>query len=217
MVSLINLEAIKKSKLFNNTYPYLMANNVLDKKTSTKINNDFPVMNKTGFFPLELLNIHGAFADLIKELQKPEFSATLTEKLGVELRDKPQMITIRGWSAKKDGRIHNDGAAKIVTALLYLSEDWSDKEDGGGFRVLTSDKSFDDHVVEVSPEYGNFVTFVRTENSWHGHKPFIGKRRVVQITWLRSWEDLERKNKRGAFSFFLKKFLPSFITGIPKY
>jgi hypothetical protein len=63
MVSLINLEAIKKSKLFNNPYPYLMANNVLDKKTSTKINNDFPVMNKTGFFPLELLNIHGAFAD----------------------------------------------------------------------------------------------------------------------------------------------------------
>ena len=48
-------------------------------------------------------------------------------------------------------------------------------------------------------------------------KTLADKRRVVQITWLRSWEDLERKNKCGAFSFFLKKFLPSFITGIPKY
>lgn len=217
MAFLVNLETIKKSELFTKPYPHIIAANVLDKKASAKINNDFPVINKTGFIPLELLNIQGAFADLIKELQKPEFSAALTEKLGVELRDKPQMITIRGWSAKKDGRIHNDGTAKIVTALLYLNDNWSDKEEGGGFRVLTSDKSFDDSVVEVSPKYGNFVTFVRTENSWHGHKSFAGKRRVVQITWLRSWEDLERKNKRGAFSFFLKKFLPSFITGIPKY
>ena len=50
--------------------------------------------------------------------------------------------------------------------------------------------------------------FARTENSWHGHKPFTGERRVIQITWLQSQKEYDRKLKRGRFSYFLKRLMP---------
>ena len=117
------------------------------------------------------------------------------------------MITIRKWSALKDGRIHNDGEAKICTALLYLNPSWGGSEQGGRLRVLRGETDFENMALEVSPTYGSFFAFARTDNSWHGHKPFAGERRVIQVTWLRSWEDFHRKHKRGKLSFSLKKFL----------
>jgi len=33
-------------------------------------------------------------------------------------------------------------------------------------------------IVEVPPSDGTLVAFKRSDNSWHGHKPFSGKRRV---------------------------------------
>ena len=72
---------------------------------------------------------------------------------------------------------------------------------------LNSDKSFDDCAAEVLPLFGTFVAFVRRDDSWHGHKPFIGERRVVQTAWLRSEADFERKKKRGKLALFLKNMV----------
>lgn len=209
-MAIINLNQIKKGKFSADPYPHLVAKDILSKKLMKNLAKDFPGIDQQGFFPLEQLERKGSFDELMKEFESPEFSAVMTDKLGIELRDKPKMITIRKWSAFKDGRIHTDGEAKIATALLYLNEGWPQDEDGGRFRVLRSDKNFDDSAAEIPPIFGSFVAFVRKDHSWHGHKPFAGERRVVQITWLRSWEDMERKGKRGAQSLFLKRLLSFF-------
>jgi SM-20-related protein len=205
---LLQLENLAGAAALTTPYPHVMASGLLSRTDAPRLREDFPGIKKPGFFPLSLLKRQGAFDALLTDLEGPQLAAILTEKLGIELRDKPRMITVRKWSAAKDGRIHNDGEAKIATALLYLNEEWPESEDGGRFRVLTSERSFDDTASEVPPVYGAFVAFRRTENSWHGHKPFAGERRVVQITWLRSWEDYERKDKRGRLSHFLKKLRP---------
>ena len=59
-------------------------------------------------------------------------------------------------------------------------------------------------MAEVSPEEGNIFAFVRGENSWHGHTPFVGERRVVQVTWLRDAAERDRKRKRGRLAWWLK-------------
>jgi hypothetical protein len=201
-------DAVEGAVVRRDPFPYLVAKNMLRKDAMDALKKDFPEISKPGFFPLSTFKREGAFDELLTQMET-ELAPILTRKLGLELRDKPHMITIRKWSAAKDGRIHNDGEAKIATCLVYLNETWGKNEDGGRFRVLRDNKSFDsDTVEEVSPDYGNMVAFVRTENSWHGHKPFVGERRVIQITWLRSWEDYKRKEKRGKFSFLLKKLLP---------
>ncbi len=206
--ALLNLKAISNAQVNLEPYPHLVAHGVVGNDLMSALGQDFPQIKKPGFFPLELINPQGVFDKLVKEMEGPTLAAALSDKLNIELRDKPCMITVRKWSASKDGRIHNDGEAKIVTCLLYLNEKWPDNEDGGRFRVLRSETDFEDARTEVPPSYGTLVAFVRTENSWHGHKPFAGERRVIQATWLRSQADLERKHKRGKLSFFLKKFWP---------
>ena len=155
-----------------------------------------------------MLKREGAFDLLLQDLETPELAEVLSDQLGIDLRGKPRMITVRKWSALKDGRIHNDGEAKIATSLLYLNKDW-DAAKGGAIRVLRDEHNFENMAAEVAPVFGNFFAFRRTENSWHGHKPFDGKRHVIQITWLRSEADLARKEKRGWLSFQLKKLFGS--------
>ena len=39
------------------------------------------------------------------------------------------------------------------------------------------------------------------DDSWHGHLPFEGERRVLlQVAWLASEDELLRKQRRGRFS-----------------
>jgi len=69
-----------------------------------------------------------------------------------------------------------------MTALIYLNEDWSST--GGRLRLLRNANDIDDYVAEVPPVSGTLLMFKRSDNSWHGHKPFVGPRRTVQINWV---------------------------------
>ena len=53
---------------------------------------------------------------------------------------------------------------------------------------------------------GNLVAFRRSENSYHGHLPYEGERRVIQIAWLTSDEEKLRKARRGRLSRLFKKW-----------
>ena len=58
---------------------------------------------------------------------------------------------------------------------------------------------------ELPPLYGEFAVFKRCDNSFHGHLPYEGERRVIQVAWLTSEEEKLRKTKRGKFSRLFKK------------
>jgi hypothetical protein len=61
---------------------------------------------------------------------------------------------------------------------------WEQK--GGCLRLLRSATDLDDVLVEVPPLEGTLVAFRRCDNSYHGHKPFTGPRRVIQLNWVTS-------------------------------
>ena len=82
-------------------------------------------------------------------------------------------------------------------------DEWSDDR-AGRLRVLRGPADFDDMAAEISPVMGSAFGFLRSDNSWHGHKPFAGERRVVQVTWLRDAADLQRKKSRNTAAKFLK-------------
>ena len=78
----------------------------------------------------------------------------------------------------------------------------------GALRFLKRVDSIDDLVApEVPPVYGTLVAFKRADNSFHGHLPFEGERRVIQVAWLTSLEEKDRKTRRGRFSRLLKRIL----------
>jgi len=70
--------------------------------------------------------------------------------------------------------------------------------------VLNGPNDFDDMVLEVPPTMGTVFAFLRADNSWHGHKPFAGERKVVQVAWVRDAGELERKKKRNSLAKIFK-------------
>src|SRR5262249_24870165 len=92
------------------------------------------------------------------------------------------MYSLRGYLRARDGQIHTDSKDKILTVLLYLNEHWENS--GGRLRLLRDGTDLENYVAEVPPDNGNLLIFKRTENSWHGHQPFEGPRRALQMNWM---------------------------------
>lgn len=193
------------TRLQHDPFPFLAARDVLPDAQRAAIAADFPNYRRSGFFPLDEHECGPSVRAVVRSLVHPDFATALGRLLGVEnLGALPTIVTLRKWSKDSDGRIHNDSKSKVVTALLYLNQSWLDTSDGC-FRVLKSADDFEQLAApEVRPLYGHFAAFRRTENSWHGHPPYTGERRVIQVAWLTSLEEKLRKEKRGRFTRLVK-------------
>jgi len=188
-------------------FNHVEADGLLPEAEREALARDFPDPKKTGFFPVEELSYGPRFAELLAELRAPEFSRIVGEKLGRDLADRPKMIVVRKWSAAKDGRAHTDGQDKVATALVYLNDDW-DSAEGGALRFLEGPDLDGPGTAPIPARYGGFAAFARADNSWHGHKPFAGERRVVQVFWLVDEAAAARKDKRHKRTHVLKALWP---------
>lgn len=186
-------------------FPFLVARHMVAEELSRGLASDFPVMKGAGYLPYESDACGPAINQLVDQLVAPDFADALGNALGINrLSQYPTYISIAGSLNKRHGKIHTDGKSKIATLLLYLNDQWS--EGGAGcLRFLKHIDDINDTIVpEIPPIYGTLVAFKRAENSFHGHLPFEGERRVIQVAWLASLEDKLRKSKRGKLSHKIK-------------
>ena len=112
------------------------------------------------------------------------------------------MITARGRCGTRDGNIHTDAVTKIITVLIYMNPHW--EEAGGCLRLLRSPTDIEDVLAEVPPVEGTLIAFRRSDNSYHGHKPFIGPRRVIQFNWVTDRGTVGREILRHRASSWVK-------------
>ena len=180
----LNLDKLRNAKVETEPYMYTVVPGFLSPESVAKINATYPNIEKGGSYPLEMLNENMTIKDVIAELDGPEFEKIISEKFGVDLEDRPKMYSLRGYTRAKDGQIHTDSKDKIITVLVYLNQDW--KQAGGRLRILKNDHDVDDYVAEVPPDNGTLLVFKRSDNSWHGHHPFEGQRRSLQMNWMTS-------------------------------
>src|SRR5436305_1638194 len=165
-----------------------------------------PRLGKGGSFPTSGLRLGAAAKALMAELEGPRFRDAIKRKFGLELEGAPTMVTLRGMSREKDGRIHTDSTAKRVTVLLYLnpdSESWA-KQDGC-LRLLRSPDNLDDYAVEVPPVNGTLLVFPNGPTTWHGHKQFVGRRHVVQLNYMTTDDKARYELRRHKISAFVKR------------
>jgi hypothetical protein len=202
----LDLEAFRAAPLQQEPFPYLVLPGFVRLEARAAINADYPAVDKPGSFPLSEVTYGPAFARLIDELTGPEVRAAFEEKFGIDLTDRPTMLTVRGRCGDRDGNIHTDSVTKIITVLVYMNPVWEDS--GGRLRLLRSPDDLDDVIVEVPPEEGTLVTFKRSNNSYHGHKPFIGPRRVIQLNWVTRQRVLLFESSRHRVSAFFKRIVP---------
>ncbi|HVY89744.1 MAG TPA: 2OG-Fe(II) oxygenase [Hyphomonadaceae bacterium] len=199
----LNVHALERAAPIDDPYRHVVADGVLSPLTAAAIRADFPETSSAGFLAADDLPRRGAYDDLLHDLESEDLARLLTRKLGLELENRPRLITVRRWSRAKDGRIHTDSESKIATMLVYLNETWGAQ--GGAIRVLRSGKDFGDYVREVPPVEGNVFAFRRSDASWHGHLPFKGERLVVQLTYLVSAEAAGRKRRNAGVQGMLKR------------
>ncbi len=207
-LNLLHSEALDREDAVvrHQPFSFLIANGLLADSDRTRLGEDFPLYRSAGFFPYEQGDCGPAINALIEELTAPALADAIGSRLGIaSLGRFPTLVTICSALNKRHGTIHTDSNSKIATALLYFNETWPDTS-GGCLRFLQRADSIEDLVYpEVRPLYGNLVVFRRSDNSFHGHLPYEGERRVIQIAWLTSEDEKLRKTRRGKFSRLFKK------------
>lgn len=180
----LNLDKLRAAKVETSPYEYVVVPGFLSPETVSRINATYPRIEKGGSYPIESLDESMAIKEVIDELDGPAFESVIEEKFGVELEGRPKMYSLRGYTRAKDGQIHTDSKDKIITVLVYLNENWA--QAGGRLRILKNSHDVDDYAAEVAPDDGTLLVFRRSDNSWHGHHPFEGQRRSLQMNWMTS-------------------------------
>ena len=51
--------------------------------------------------------------------------------------------------------------------------------------MVRSATDLEDYAAEVVPAGGALLAFRRTDHSFHGHKPFVGERRILQLSYTK--------------------------------
>jgi SM-20-related protein len=179
------------------TIPRFLTEDCLDA-----VHHDFPIINQGGSFPLSALRYGAAFKQLTDELLGDRLRQLLARKFELDLTGRPATLTVRGCTRMKDGQIHIDSQSKLITVLLYLNRDWNAA--GGRLRLLRNSHDIDDIIAEVPPENGALLAFRCRPNAWHGHQPFDGPRRSIQLNYVISDSASRWSNIRHSLSAMLK-------------
>ncbi len=195
-MGLLKLDTLTATPLVTDPFDYVVVEDFLDEAAMGQILGGFPDMPNPGSFPLSELEVGAGLQALFDALDGPEFRKAVEDKFGLDLHDKPTMFTLRGRCDARDGRIHTDSKKKIITVLLYLNEGW--QEDGGRLRLLKSGEDLNAVAAEVPPKFGTLLVFRRSDKSFHGHEPYVGPRKVIQMNWVVSdkvaaWEQLRHR------------------------
>jgi len=202
-VQYLSCDAIARTRLEKDPFEYVIVRDCVNADALRKIGTDFPAVPGPGSHPPSQLQIKGHFEALLQELESTAFRNVVEQKFGIDLARRPTMCTVRGFVQKKDGSIHTDSKTKIITVLLYLNEGW-DKA-GGRLRLLRNGTDLEDYVAEVPPANGTLLMFRRSDNSWHGHKPYEGPRRAIQFNWVTSDEVVKKEQARHRLSTRVKR------------
>lgn len=200
---MLNLDALNAAVVTRAPYPFFIVPGFVGSAALEAIEKDFPQIAKPGSFPLETLRYGAGFEQFMQHLRGDDFRNAVGHKLGIDLERRPTMITVRGQARARDGQIHTDSKTKLVTVLIYLNGKW--EAPGGRLRMLRGPDNLNDYIVEVPPVEGTLLAFLNTPDAWHGHEPFEGQRRSIQLNWVTDHGVVVREKIRHSISALFKR------------
>jgi hypothetical protein len=201
---MLNLAALQSATVAHDPFDYLIVDDFVGADAVEAVSRDYPRITSTGSFPLADLSSGPAFEALVTELSSAAVRDAFSNRFDVDLSRYVSLVTVRGRVGPHDGGVHTDSKWKILSVLLYLNPTW--ETSGGRLRLLRG-KDIQQTAVEVVPKWGTLLAFRRSDQSWHGHLPAEGERRVVQLNWVTSQEKADRELGRHHRSGFFKRLL----------
>ncbi len=201
---MLRLDALRATPVEHDPFDYVIVKNFIDREKLKQVLADYPDVPGPGSHPPAGLRIAGHFKELIDEMLAPAFRDVVEDKFDVDLTNRPTMYTVRGFCRSRDGKIHTDSKTKIITVLLYMNDD-SWESSTGRLRLLRNGTDLENYAAEVEPSGGTLLIFKRSDKSWHGHHPFEGRRRAIQLNWVTDQSVVDREQGRHGFSSTLKR------------
>jgi hypothetical protein len=181
--TLFDFAAFAAMPLARSPFDHLVVPGCLRADALATLNRDFPPIEGPSNFTPERVTYGPSFAALLDALRGRAFAAHIERKFELDLSGCATTIGIRRFCEATDGNIHTDHKSKLITVLLYFNPEWPHA--GGRLRMLRSATDLEDYAAEVIPAGGTLLAFRRTDNSFHGHKPFVGERRMLQLSYTR--------------------------------
>ena len=204
--SLLDHAGLEAAPVANDPFPHVVVESFVPQPGLSQVVADLPDLQRGGSFPTGGLRLGPTGRALVAELEGVRFREAVAAKFGLDLAGAPTMITLRGQSREKDGRIHCDSTAKRVTVLLYLNpqrESWERRE--GCLRLLRDGADLENFAVEVPPVNGTLLVFPNGPATWHGHRQFVGRRHVVQLNYMTDDAKARSELRRHRVSAFMKR------------
>ena len=205
-LSILDLERLDRTPLERDPFDFVVVEEFLRPAAVAPVLADFPAVPGHGSYPADTLDYGPAFGGLLQALEGAALRCAVAKKFAIDLAGRPTMVTVRGHSDDKDGRIHTDSATKIITLLLYLNPVWEPAK--GRLRLLRSGEDLEDYAVEVPPLAGTMLAFRRSDTSYHGHHPCRGPRRSLQLNWVADEGVVRRELTRHRWSARWKALNP---------
>ncbi len=202
----LRYEALERLPVAAAPFPHVVVEKFVPEAVLRQVVGGLPTLERGGSYPIEGLKLGTAGAALMRSLEGTRFRAAVAAKFGLVLDDAPTMVTLRGASREKDGRIHRDSDSKRVTVLLYLNpqtDAWARQQ--GCLRLLRDGEDLENYAVEVPPVDGTLLVFPNGPTTWHGHKQFVGQRYVVQLNYMTNDSKARSELRRHKVSSFIKR------------
>ena len=207
---LLDFDAFAGTPVSVDPFPHLLVRHFVPPTALGGVIAALPDIQGGGSYPPSALRLGGAAAALVRELESSRLRDAVAERFGLDLGRSQTMLTVRGRTREKDGRIHTDSTAKLVTLLLYLNPAgaaWSRQE--GCLRLLRGPDDLEDYAVEVPPVDGTLLVFPNGPTTYHGHKTFVGRRIAIQLNYMADDAKARHELRRHRLSALAKRLLPA--------
>jgi SM-20-related protein len=187
-------------------FPHLVVPGFVPPDSLGQVLAALPPLRKRGSFPPDSVHLGSAARDLVQQMGGDRLRGLIATRFGLDLAGAPTMLTLRGWTSERDGRIHTDSTAKRVTVLLYLNpETEAFGRQEGCLRLLRGPADLEDYAVEVPPVNGTLLVFPNDAFAWHGHRRFVGQRYSIQLNYMTTDDKARSELRRHRLSAFVKR------------
>src|ERR1700712_5697766 len=187
-------------------FPHVVVPGFVPPASLEAVLADLPPLGKRGSFPIDSVRLGPYAAALMEAMEGPLMRGAIERLFGLDLAGSPTMVTLRGWTGERDGRIYCDSLAKRVTVLLYLNREtdaWNRQE--GCLRLLRGPNDLEDYAVAGPPVNGTLLVFPNGPMTWHGHRRFVGQRYSVQLNYMTTDDKARSELRRHRISAFVKR------------
>jgi hypothetical protein len=202
----LDYQKLADTPVATDPFPHLVVPEFVPPDSLRQVLAALPKLARRGSFPPDSVRLGPAARELVQQMESERLRDLIAARFGIDLADAPSMLTLRGWTSERDGRIHCDSTAKRVTVLLYLNpETAAFGRQEGCLRLLRGPNDLEDFAVEVPPVNGTLLVFPNGASAWHGHRRFVGQRYSIQLNYMTTDEKARSELRRHRLSAFVKR------------